>query len=526
MCSNAIVVALAVILQAHAEKLSDNLVDDLFARASHAARAELDSTTIGKMGHIARPQRYFTDALPPPSRSSFSSAPRAHPTHGDRASMWYDRGTGLRGGRSWLHLQPKSRSRLDDEAKAVDASSPQASQIVIDERKFLWAKVGVDIFYRKAECPTMTQAAPVKDSDVGAKKSPVVFLTGFGVGSFHYVRNMKKAALFRDSYSMDWLGQGNSWPAEAFDEGLQLSADLWLEQAHAFIKEVIGEPVYLVGNSLGGLIAAQLAAKYPEDVRGVVLLNATPWWSFRSKDFARDFLWDGKLPAPKLFQSLTTRAFDSIRKESTIKAILGYVYADGDAASPTLVEDIIDAASHPLGPDAYASIIFSPKADLDFADALQTAATSGVKFLMLYGRNDPWVTGMWGQRTYLNLWEAATRSSKPVRDVARYLEITPAGHCPHDEAPLTVAQVLEAWMQSLESGESVEGSQGPQQAASPSFDYPSQFEEEGGRIMRVEDVSGQTARTLAEWAGTAAMRARVTKLAEEAPTSEDARVSP
>lgn len=52
-------------------------------------------------------------------------------------------------------------------------------------------------------------------------------------------------------------------------------------QVLAFIEEVIGEPAYVAGNSLGGYIGTNLAANHPSSVLGLALLNATPFWAFR-----------------------------------------------------------------------------------------------------------------------------------------------------------------------------------------------------------------------------------------------------
>lgn len=42
---------------------------------------------------------------------------------------------------------------------------------------------------------------------------------------------------------------------------------------------------------------------------------------------------------------------------------------------------------------------------------------------MIYGKEDPWVVPFWGQRT------------KHRNPEAVYYELSPAGHCPHHEAP-------------------------------------------------------------------------------------------
>jgi pimeloyl-ACP methyl ester carboxylesterase len=46
------------------------------------------------------------------------------------------------------------------------------------------------------------------------------------------------------------------------------------------------------------------------------------------------------------------------------------------------------------------------------------------------GRDDPWVVPIWGQRLKRKLPEA------------QYLELAPAGHCPHHEAPTGEANIV------------------------------------------------------------------------------------
>lgn len=76
------------------------------------------------------------------------------------------------------------------------------------------------------------------------------------------------------------------------------------------ILQVIGEPVYVVGNSLGGFVATYFAAYNPELVKGVTLLNATPFWGFlpnptRSPRLSRLFPWAGTFPLPSCVRKLT-----------------------------------------------------------------------------------------------------------------------------------------------------------------------------------------------------------------------------
>ena len=74
--------------------------------------------------------------------------------------------------------------------------------------------------------------------------------------------------------------------------------------------QVIGEPVYVVGNSLGGFVALYFAACNPHLVKGVTLLNATPFWGFlpnpvRQPQLAKIFPWAGTFPLPVNIRRLT-----------------------------------------------------------------------------------------------------------------------------------------------------------------------------------------------------------------------------
>lgn len=74
--------------------------------------------------------------------------------------------------------------------------------------------------------------------------------------------------------------------------------------------QVIKEPVYIVGNSLGGYVAIYFAARYPHLVKGVTLLNATPFWGFfpnpvKSPRLSSVFPWTGSFPLPTSVRMLT-----------------------------------------------------------------------------------------------------------------------------------------------------------------------------------------------------------------------------
>ena len=181
---------------------------------------------------------------------------------------------------------------------------------------------------------------------------PILLLNGFGVGSFHQHRLMPNLISIdekddvertRKVYGIDYLGQGKSWPVDCDDgnseneKGLIYSIDTWAEQIIEFIETIIlpnhGEntKVHLIGNSVGGHLSVVLAAKRPDLIKSICLLNATPVWGLNLKG------WSGHLPPPFIPRKIGRYLFDQIRDLGTIEKYLENAYANRGAFDETLV---------------------------------------------------------------------------------------------------------------------------------------------------------------------------------------------
>ncbi|KAG6575713.1 Pheophytinase, chloroplastic, partial [Cucurbita argyrosperma subsp. sororia] len=303
---------------------------------------------------------------------------------------------------------------------------------------------------------------------------PVLFLPGFGVGSFHYEKQLKDLGRDYRVWAIDFLGQGMSLPVEdptsSSKEGnesneqdsswgfgdetepwaseLVYSIDLWQDQVRYFIEQVIGEPVYIVGNSLGGFVALYFAACNPELVKGVTLLNATPFWGFipnpiRSPRLAKMFPWSGKFPLPDSVRKLTKFVWQKISDPESIGDILRQVYADHTTNVDDVFCRIVETTQHPAAAASFASIMFAPQGKLSFWEALTRCHANSVPVCLIYGKEDPWVKPVWGLQVKRRVPEAP------------YYEISPAGHCPHDEVPEVVNFLLRGWIKNLETEGSV-----------------------------------------------------------------------
>ncbi|KAL3918731.1 MAG: hypothetical protein SGARI_007386 [Bacillariaceae sp.] len=218
---------------------------------------------------------------------------------------------------------------------------------------------------------------------------------------------------------------------------------MWIDQIITFIEAVIlpeqqkHQKVHLVGNSVGGHLAAYIAARRPDLVESICLLNPTPVWGLNLP------FWDGNLPAPRIPKAIGRFLFDRIRDLQTIEKFLEQTYSRREAFSQELMDQI-------RGHAAFASILWSPplrvspgesstdkKQKEDFQSCLSQVPCD---VLLVFGKDDPWCKPAFAKKM-LQALDQRTPDS-----VHRYIEIENAGHCPNHEAPQAVAHVVRSWV--------------------------------------------------------------------------------
>jgi len=281
------------------------------------------------------------------------------------------------------------------------------------------------------------------------KKEPILLLNGFGVGSFHQHRLIPEI-LNRDDdqviYGIDYLGQGRSWPVDCDDgnskseDGLQYSADMWVEQIICFLEQVMhadGEQkVHLVGNSVGGYLAAVVATRRPDLIASISLLNATPVWGLNLP------FWSGKLPPPAIPRKVGRYLFDRIRDLTTIEKYLEAAYANRNAFGEELMLQIRGCTEGKGGHAAFSSILWSPPATTTNAKTFYDVLTQlQCDVLLVFGAKDPWCKPAFAKRMIQSL---ADRPSG--YGCCRYVQLSNVGHCPNHEAPQAVGKTVSLWI--------------------------------------------------------------------------------
>jgi len=112
------------------------------------------------------------------------------------------------------------------------------------------------------------------------KNINILLVHGFGASKKHWRHNQDFLGKFFNCYSIDLLGFGESSQPIALlnyelhkKNAIKYSFDLWSKQISSFCSEVIKSPVYLVGNSIGGVIALKAAEILKDNCKGIILID-------------------------------------------------------------------------------------------------------------------------------------------------------------------------------------------------------------------------------------------------------------
>jgi 3-oxoadipate enol-lactonase len=115
--------------------------------------------------------------------------------------------------------------------------------------------------------------------------TPLVFLHGVGGGHHAWEAQLPYfAGLCYPSHAWDQPGYGHSPGVEPYDLE-RISASL-----ARLIESLGGEPVVLVGHSMGGMVAQETYARHPALVQGLVLCFTSPAFAGDSSEFAKQFI--------------------------------------------------------------------------------------------------------------------------------------------------------------------------------------------------------------------------------------------
>ena len=274
---------------------------------------------------------------------------------------------------------------------------------------------------------TLVDSQQIYLTETGAG-APALFVHGLGGNSANWTDLMWLLSDRLHALAPDLPGFGRSGPAASGDYGPRAQA----EALAALILQRFAEPVHLFGNSMGGAVSLQLAARHPDLIRSMTLVSpALP--------DLRPMRTNIQLPViavPGLGAQVSER-IARLPVEKRVRATLDLVYADPSTVPPERVaeaqQDALHVAAQPWTGQAVQSALRGilatyfdrgPEAPWKLAERVK------VPVLLVYGQQDKLVNP-----------RAARRASRHFLH-SRIMVLPHSGHVSQMEHPELVER---AW---------------------------------------------------------------------------------
>jgi len=233
---------------------------------------------------------------------------------------------------------------------------------------------------------------------------PLIFVHGFGASSFAWRHNLPVLAEQHKVVALDLLGSGKSDKPR-----IDYSPDIWVNLINEFAQAHDYQKVTLIGNGLGGLIAARFALKFPDKVEKLVLVD--PLGQSYNLPRVRRLL-NARLVGGPAFRLL-------FRKSNVARILKGGIYSDPDKVTDEVAEGYYRPFLTPGAIDAYRSV-----------GRQITQWKLGERFKEI----DVPTLIVWGEDDMITPVEDAVELNKLIPNSTLVI-VSGAGHCPHEESP-------------------------------------------------------------------------------------------
>jgi pimeloyl-ACP methyl ester carboxylesterase len=254
---------------------------------------------------------------------------------------------------------------------------------------------------------------------------PVLLIHGYGAMIEHWRAVMRPIARKHHMMALDLYSFGRSAIPDA-----PPSRRIWADQAAELIAAASHGPAVVIGHSMGGMVAAQLAHNYPQLVRGLVLVDSTGLNNPQHQPSDLDNLILGFASSPgvgELLVSLVGNAWGA-------RQGLYSAYHRKDRITPEMIAQFSAPLNRPGGAAAYLAVSRAfPNMFLDFKKGEVTTPT-----LLIWGEHDGSVPP-----------SLAAYFKQTLLPQAEIAIIPECGHCPFDETPQAFCDILLPWLDTL-----------------------------------------------------------------------------
>ncbi|PSB27139.1 alpha/beta fold hydrolase [Stenomitos frigidus] len=281
------------------------------------------------------------------------------------------------------------------------------------------------------------QGFPITYQTQGTQGPAVVLVHGFGASLGHWRKNIPVLAESCRVYALDLIGFGGSakptpGPLQP-GEQVEYTFETWGQQIADFCQEVVREPAFLVGNSVGCIAVMQAVVDHPEIGRSVALINCSLRLLHDRRRATQP--WFKRLGTPLLQRLLKNvwlgqTFFNQLAKPATVRKILLKAYRDQTAVTDELVNLLMAPATDVGAAAVFIAFTGYSQGPLpeDLLEQLPCPA------MILWGDADPWEPIALG------------KAFADYPQVQQFIPLEGVGHCPQDEAPALVNSLLQTWI--------------------------------------------------------------------------------
>ena len=270
----------------------------------------------------------------------------------------------------------------------------------------------------------------------------ILLIHGFGASKKHWRHNQDFLGKEFNCYAIDLIGFGESSQPSALldyepyeENSIKYSFDLWSNQISKFCSEVIKAPVYLIGNSIGGVIALKAAEILKENCKGITLIDCAQRTMDDKRLKKNDILMHFLRPVLKTLvrqRLVSNTLFSRAANPKVIKKILEKAYPSGKNIDEELIEILYEPSMRENSKEAFRGFINI------FNDYLATDLFYKIKIpiQLIWGELDPWES-----------LSEAKEWKKKFSNIKRLDIIEGSGHCPHDEEPEQTNKLIIEFLQ-------------------------------------------------------------------------------
>ena len=270
----------------------------------------------------------------------------------------------------------------------------------------------------------------------------ILLIHGFGASKRHWRHNQDYLGKNFNCYAIDLLGFGESSQPKALlnyepheVNSIKYSFNLWSNQISTFCSEVIKSPVFLIGNSIGGVIALKAAEILKDNCKGIILI-----------DCAQRTMDDKRLKKSNILMNLLRPILKTLVRQKIISNTLFT-----RAANPKVIKKIIEQA-YPSGKNVdkeLIEILYEPSKRTNSKEAFRGFINLFDDYLAtdLFDKVDAPIQLIWGEKDPWESLNEAREWKKQFRNIKRLDIINGAGHCPHDEEPEKTNKLINEFIQ-------------------------------------------------------------------------------